>query len=161
MRSKSSVVLVRSLAIAGLALPLSVGTVVLSAGSAFATSSVTCSMYKGSIPKNTAKVAYCSDSANTGGSGTVLVGGNLASGLWKINWATGPGDFSYASVTATSVAPTAPCPTSTVSEYQISGSVTDYEGTGSSIPIGDTVSATVCVNKAGKYKEAPHTKFLI
>jgi len=161
MGSKPKVVLVRLLATAAVAIPLSMGTIVLSTGSALAGSAVTCGTYKGSIPLNKATVAGCSDPANTAGSGVVLIGGNLASGLWKINWATGPVNLSYAAVTTKVVSPPAQCPKATVYEYQISGKVTDYEGTGSSIPIGDTVSATVCVKKSGKYKEAPHTTFLI
>jgi hypothetical protein len=159
MARKSSV-LVQLLAVAGLAVPLSMGTVALTTSSAFAGSAVTCGKYKGSIPLNTATVARCTDTANTFGSGSVVVGGNLVSGLWRINWA-GPGGSSFAMVTVTPLPAPTQCPKGTAYEYQISGKVTDYGGTGSSIPIGDTVSATVCVKKSGKYKEAPHTKFLI
>jgi hypothetical protein len=158
---QKSVVLIRLLTISGLVVPLSIVTLTLTSTSAFAGSAVTCGKYKGSIPLNTATVTHCTDTANTAGSGSVVVGGNLVSGLWQINWATGPGNSSYAMVTATPVATLAQCPKGTAYEYQISGKVTDFNGTGESVPIGDTVSATVCVKKSGKYKEAPHTKFMI
>jgi hypothetical protein len=89
-----------------------------------------------------------------------VVGGNLASGLWRIDWAIGSGSQSYAQVTVAPVAPPTQCPNGQA-EDQISGRVTDYGGTGSSIPIGDTVSATVCVKTSGKYKEASGTVFMI
>jgi hypothetical protein len=161
MGRKSGVLLVWLLAIAGLVVPLSIGTVALTASSAFAGPAVTCGKYKGSIPLNAAAVAHCTDTANTGGSGSVAIGGNLVSGVWRINWATGPGNSSYAMVTVTPVPTPAQCPKGTAYEDQISGRVTDFTGTADSIPIGDTVSATVCVKKSGKYKEAPHTKFMI
>jgi len=160
MGPKTTVVLVRLLAVAGLAVPLSMVTMALTTGSAFAGSAVTCAKYTGSIPLNTAKVAKCSDKPNTAGSGAVAVGGNLVSGLWRINWAKGSGDQSYAQVTVTPVSPPTQCPKDQA-EDQISGRVTDYNGTGQSIPIGDTLSATVCVKTSGKYSEASGTAFMI
>jgi hypothetical protein len=161
MGVKSRVVLVRLVAVAGLAIPLSMVTLALTTDSAFAGSAVTCGKYKGSIPLNTATVANCDDPANTAGSGSVAVGGNLVSGVWRINWATGSGNSSYAKVKVTPVSPPAQCPKGTAYEYKITGKVTDFTGTASSIPIGDTVKATVCVTKSGTYKAAPNTKFLI
>jgi hypothetical protein len=154
------VVLVRLLAVAGFAVPLSMFTMGLTTGAAFASSAVTCGKFHGSIPLNTATVANCSDSKNTAGSGSVAQGGDLVSGLLQIDWATGAGNSSYANVHVSPVPPPNRCPKA-VYEYQIDGTVTDFTGTAGSIPIGDTVSAFVCVKKSGKYYEAPHTKFKI
>ncbi len=160
MVRKSAVVLVRLLAVAGLAVPISMMTVELTTGAAFASSAVTCGKFHGSIPLNTATVSNCNDLPNTAGSGSVAQGGDLVSGLLQINWATGSGDSTYANVHVTPVPPPNRCPKA-VYEYQIIGTVTDFTGTAGSIPIGDTVSAFVCVKKSGRYYEAPHTKFKI
>ncbi|MBV8462699.1 MAG: hypothetical protein JO368_05355 [Acidimicrobiales bacterium] len=140
----------------------------MSQGPAAAASTVTCKKFTGSIPLDTGSLAHCTDKANTGKSGTLSIGGNLVSGVWRIDWATGTGS-SFLKVTVTPVGgPGEPadeperynCPKGTT-EDEIAGTVTDFTGTASSIPIGDTVDAEVCITSSGTYKLESHAPFLL
>ena len=139
-------------------------------GTAGASSTVTCGQFIGNIPQGFATLKHCNDKANTGGHGTLSVGGNLLGSAWRIDWGNGTGS-TFAKVTVTQTGgpgqpPDEPetyaCPRGT-SEYEINGTVTDFTGTASSIPIGDTVQAEVCLDPdTGTYRDEPlRTKFRV
>ncbi len=98
------------------------------------------------------------------------MGGNLLGGLWRIDWGTGMGStFAKVTVTQTGGAgqpadepETFSCPRDT-NENELEGTVTDSTGTASSIPIGDTLQAEVCLDPStGTYQDEPlRTKFRV
>jgi len=144
----------RLLAVVALAVPISVGTLAF-AGPAFAAGTATCSKLSGSVSSNKATFSKCTDTANTGGSGSVSVT-TLGSGSGPITWASGHGTTTI-SITFTQSGTS--CPGAT--EYKIAGTVKSDTGKAKSIKVGGKVSADVCLSGAGSFSLVTGTKFSV
>jgi hypothetical protein len=133
----------------------SVGTLAFASASGAAvkpaTSSVKCTALSGTVG-GTGSLTGCTDTANTGGSGSFP----LVPGSNSVTWAAGgTNTFSY---TFKTVTPNA-CPKKN-EEIAVAGTVTGSTGSGSSIPNGDKVKGDLCVNKKTDVVELlPGTKF--
>jgi len=145
---------IRLLTAIALAVPISLATLAF-AGPAFADGTATCSKLSGSVSSNKASLSGCTDTANTGGSGTVSVT-TLESGKGPITWASSHGTTTI-SITFTQSGTS--CPSAT--EYKIAGKVTADTGKAKSIKVGGKVSADVCLSKTDTFSLVKGTKFAV
>jgi hypothetical protein len=131
---------------AAISVPVSMASLGVASGQAFAASSVTCSSLKGK-DSGTVTIAKCTPSGGKGyktASGTAVTlatGGNIT---WKSSKATTTiGD------TSTSSPGQGGCKKGST-EYDFTGEVTAASASGTGIPaVGDTVSARACVTSKG------------
>jgi hypothetical protein len=148
MRRALSVVALMALPIAAVSVGWT-GVAGASTRVATATTGVACSKISGGIGGTTGKLSGCSDSANTGGSGTFPIAA-LTGGSGSITWHGTVGTTALSGVTATATT-TNKCPTGDT-EYEVSGKVSG--GTGKSlksIKKGWTLQAFVCVTASGNF----------
>jgi hypothetical protein len=148
------------------ALPVSVLSLSL-AGTASAaspaTAGVVCNKISGNFETGTTgKLSKCTDTANTGGSGTFPISA-LSSGSGNITWASGHGTTALTNVTPTSVTPDT-CPNDAAgnqeSEFTVTADIAGGTGAAKkSIKKGWTLTSTVCVDLAGTgaFKVLPGT----
>ena len=137
------------------ALPISLLSVSL-AGTASAaspaTASVVCKKISGNfLTGTTGKLSGCTDTANTGGSGTFPIAA-LGTGSGNITW-NGTGTTALTSVTPTGVTPDT-CPNDAggtqESEFLVTADISGGTGKAKkSIKKGWTLTSTVCVDLAG------------
>ena len=142
-----------------LSIPASVASVgLVSSGSAFAATKITCKGLAGTITGNIT-ISKCLPSGGTGYKSASAPASSLASGgtiTWKASGAT----------TTVSLSVTTPgkgkCAVGS-SEYDATGSVTAASTTGKGIPaVGQTTSAKTCVNPTtGKITLVPGTSFTL
>jgi len=144
----------RLLTAIALAVPVSLATLAF-AGPALAAGTATCSKLSGSVSSNKASLSGCTDTANTGGAGTVTVT-TLESGKGPITWATSHGTTTI-SIKFTQSGTS--CPSAT--EYKISGKVTADTGKAKSIKVGGAVTADVCLSSTGSFSLVKNTKFAV
>lgn len=143
---------IRLLTAIAVAVPISLASLAF-AGPAFAAGTATCSKLSGSVSSNNASLSGCTDTANTGGSGTVTVS-TLESGKGPITWASSHGTTTI-SIKFTQSGTS--CPGAT--EYKITGKVTADTGKATSIKVGSKVSADVCLSSSGSFSLVKKTKF--
>jgi hypothetical protein len=133
--------------IALMVLPVSAATLSF-AGVAGAASGVTCTSIKGSLSGKTGTISGCTDKANTGTKGTFPIAA-LTGGSGSITW----NKTGTTAITVTGIATVTPnkCPKGDT-EYHVTANVTGGTGAAAkSIKTGWTLSAFVCVTKAGAF----------
>jgi len=159
-------------AIAAVALVVSLSGAVLAVGGpAFAATKrikATCAVLTGNAKKTADKLSSCTPGTATGGSATgVTKAGKGTTGSVVLTWVNKHGkttiSYNYAIVTPSK------CGTSIVKgkkvaniEAQETGTVTASTGTASKvIKVGDSTSATVCINASGAESLLKGTKFVL
>ena len=148
------------LAVIALGLPV-VGTFAF-AGTALASTSVSCSKLTGTATTSGSskdKLSGCTDTANTGGGGTFSSTSSSTTGTVK--WAGGHGTTTFDNVSSSGVSPDA-CPNGGIEE-EVTGTVSKDTGLAKSIKVGWTLQAFICAtpNSSGSFTLtlAPGTKW--
>ncbi|HXQ62310.1 MAG TPA: hypothetical protein VN796_08245 [Acidimicrobiales bacterium] len=143
------------LAVAVLTIPASAVTLGLS-GTAWAGGGTSCSTLTGNVTGTSGSLSGCTDTANTGGSGTFPISA-FTSGSGTITWATG--GTTTVTVTATvpkkdEKDPHGSCAAGDT-EFNVKGKVTGSTGVGSSVK--GKIKGEVCLDASGNLSIEPGT----
>ncbi len=143
------------LAVAALTIPASAVTMAMSSP-AWAGGGTSCSSLSGNVSGGSGSLGGCTDTANTGGSGTFPIAA-FTSGSGTITWATG--GTTNVSVTAKAVTKDEKDPHGTCAagdtEFAVKGKITGSTGLGSSVK--GKIKGEVCLDSSGNLSVEPGT----